>query len=596
MGESYYRPGVQCDVGTIEAAGGDTWKAFCDCNFLAPLDIEKYSIDGRPVILPVRHMGMSDVQYETLRNNALRAATGGDMRRLRVEVEHKLVPGPEWDKCMSKHCMWATGCWNGSKNGWDPFNVHPGILAAPWTEFGAAARGIQKADAGIWYGVAQFISIDLNDYTPLALWQTFWRNPFKYSYLMLKLALFVPGGAVIVAAVNVTGPPVALIPLASAQVAAQGKNYFKEIIEPTATGSVKWLLAAADYLGSCGVGVNIPCGAGILVQKAAQDQIDTKEIERMPAPFRAVTVFLAKNGKRLVNTLIQSVGGVVSTDVFAILKSGFAIARAEVTDQGTKDVLRALEMAADVGYTIADAVVSGKSPADTADRIAQILLGFSPLTYFEMVKTDAKAALGYVAAAQKVSGTTFDQANALVKAVGDGINKVGQTINALNTALGGGLRELAQVFESAGYALGVTASASQEVNTKVQASVQAGGVPVAAVPNVAPVSPGATPSTAKVGGGARPGPGTMPIGGELRQTSSAASALVGAGVGAAFGGPLGAFIGAGVGLAVTPKTLVRVKSTLPTVPGLVKRDTSKVTKTVGASGSTAIANMQLLKR
>lgn len=570
MGDSYNIPGKKCDVGTIEAAGGDTWKAFCDCNFLKPIVVDRYFIDGIPVFLPM----VTNEQLFKL----VQTRVNGDMRRVRVETKTELVTTDDWNKCMSKFCGLISGCWNPAKNGWDPFNVHPGIFGAPWTEFGASVRGIQKADAGFFYMVGQLTSIDLNDYKPLALWQTYWNNPAKYALLMLKFALFVPGGAIAVAFANVVpgAPPGPILPLAMLQVAAEKKDFAHEILEPMAKGTVKAILTAFEYLGTCGVGVNIPCGAGILVQRAAQDQIDTGEIDKMPDVGKAIISFLAKSGSKLVTTIMKAATGVVSTDVFAILATGFGAAANEVKDAGAKSVLKLLAMAADVGYAIANGIERQRPAIEIADDVAQKLLGFSPRVYFDLLKKSAASALDYVKSAQDVTGSTFEKANALINAVGNGLNEIGKVIDALNSAVGGGLKELSMTFQNAAMAIGGAQEASKQVNNQIAASLG-----LATTPNIAPVVPGTGPAVST----GRPAPGTAVIGGAYQTTTSYGSALIGAGVGAALGGPLGALIGAGVAIVAAPKTLVPVKSKLPTVAGLVKPDPTKVTKTIASTST-----------
>lgn len=496
MAASFFQPGVECDT---VAAGrtSDPWKTWCDCMF---------------------------------------------------------QPGSaDWNRCVARACLLAWGCPNPSKGGAnDLFNAHPGMLAAPWTDLGAAARSIPKRNASVAYTLTGATVINLNEWTPLNLWQQYWLNPAHYAVLLGQLSLALPlipvAGPVIAAALRAAGaaPPVQLLPLASAEVAARKLDPVKAILEPTFKGSIKNIGTALSYLGNCGVGANIPCGAGLAVKRVAQDQIDTGRINNYDPATRAITVFLADKGDALVEALTKAItGGInraLATQVFNVLKSGFLAAKTvaqAVNDQAAAAVLTLLHKAAEVGYVIADGIEQRKTPESIADDVCDKLLGFRPSVFFNLLKANAQAAVSMVKSAQQSQGSGFEKAMEVVNAVSTGFTDIARVILDFERQLGASLGDLSAMFSNAAGALGGTRAAVEQMQQSV-----INAVPVApqqttltSVPrpmlvvNTLPRNP--SPSTPA---GAKP--------------MSAIPYFIGGAAGALLGGPVGGAVGVGAGALV----------------------------------------------
>lgn len=499
MGASYRRPGIDCDLGKIWAAAkdthnGDDWHAFCDCNFLIPGRTERWYYKGAKLEFPQafeQMYGKQDNSPEALERtkaaDGLKTMTMRAMKiipadpndnswraHLKVVSEQFMIRGDDWKKCASHFCALPSGCWNPKKNtptrkhpnypwtadvpglpwadSWDKMNVHPGALTPPWTEFGAAVRGIEKADAGFWYAVGQLTSIDPSDYEPLKLWQCWWMNPFKYGLLMAKASIFIPGGALLAGVVNASVVPWTLVPFASAQVQAEGKNYVEEIIKPMGYGSVKAIISAVKYVGKCGIGINIPCGIGIAVQRAAQDQIDTDELKNIPKFMHPIIYFLAETGDQLVDAVFAAIGGNFG-NVFTVMMNGIGaiVDKVKDLDETARDVLNSIRLAAKIGLLIFSGIKEGRPALAIVDGVCTELLGWSPTLYAVYAKKSLREALEYVDKAMEARallGLGIRPADAVLKAVSGGISAINDVVGKLNEIVGGGLDEMSLVLEN----------------------------------------------------------------------------------------------------------------------------------------------------
>lgn len=502
MAQSFFKPGVECSVASIEAGPGDAWtkwNRWCDCMF---------------------------------------------------------EPGSaDWKKCVAKHCVLGWGC--AQPWGTDPFNVHPGMLVAPWTDVGAAARGIPKRDASVAYTIAGATAINLAEWTPLSMWQMYWNNPAHYAFLLGQQAVVLPlipvAGPIIAAALRAAGaaPPFQLIPAALAEVAARKLDVGKAILEPVAKGSIKNLGTALSYLGNCGVGANIPCGAGIAVKRVAQDQIDTGKINGYDPTTRAIVVFLADKGDELVTELAKAVTGSINralaTRVFVILKSGFALAKTvalSVNDQAAVDVLTLLHRAAEVGYIIADGIEQKKPIEQIADDVCDNLLKFRPSVFFNLLKQNSQAAVAMVKSAQQAQGSGFEKALAVVSAVGQGLEGIAKVILDFERQLGTSLGDLSAMFMNAVGAL----SGTRQAVTMMQEQVLHAATPVGTGTVSKPLAT-ATLATRPAAGlliplpSLTPTPKVKPMSSNLTTLLSAAGGGV---VGGVTGGPVGAVAGAAI--------------------------------------------------
>lgn len=187
--ESFAAEGRECSVRDIEAAGGDTWRNFCDCAFSTPLPDPYWHYNGAPLV-PPPGMGISSTTWV---NSLKDTIPNYDPKKLELKpLAGAIKRDPNWYKCLSKWCGAATGCWNPSKKdagtpdneSWDGFNVHPGMWFAPWTEVGAAARGIPKRNAGAVYGLTALTTINIADYNPARLLVLSIIDPVRYAVLV----------------------------------------------------------------------------------------------------------------------------------------------------------------------------------------------------------------------------------------------------------------------------------------------------------------------------------------------------------------------------------------------------------------------------
>jgi len=475
MPESYRIPGRQCLVDefvAMERRGeGSAWKAYCDCNFLQPVHQEVVKVGGVPVI---RFPFESEDQFAA-RVKQLAAQTG---KPVTIDVRQYLVRTDEWKKCVNKFCAIPTGCWNNDSNDWMPFNVHPGAALAPWTDAGAAARGIYKKDAGILYTLIQATSIDLKAYEPLTLWRNYFENPPVYYLAAAKLNL-IPGiGPVLTQALTASMPQglVFLLPLALAQAAAERKDVVRYVFKPMVTGNVKYaafVLRAAPNVFSG----NYFELAGMIAARFCQDQIDTGEIEKVGDSFsKAVIIFFAKSGEDVGRELQKIIAGGFDLSsapgVISLLISGFnAVASIESIDQKVRDFARSVANVLRVVRVIAEGIQRKDSAFAIADAVVFEVFGFS-LDQLKQAVTKGASEVQRLLnlAREKGKEGTLDGALKAFDAIAAAFDKIVSVINYINNAVQGGLENFRAQFS--GFAAIINDLKGQTNTMLIQASGQ----------------------------------------------------------------------------------------------------------------------------
>lgn len=489
-----YATGKTCDVSTFDARyqAGDTfasWKDFCDCMFLEPSEITVFKCNGNPISFPPTMAGWGEIQRAKWAQDYCKQVGG----RYSVSIVPSTKQTQNWFKCVSNFCAAPGGCTNDITGTPMPFNMSPFMATPPWTDTGAAARGIPKKDAGFMFTVTQAVSIDIDAYEPLRLWTTFWENPFLFGLLMAKITLIPVAGLVYQLGLTATGIPFALIPAASASAQRQGKDPSKAILDPIVKGSIKSAGLALKYLGKCGVGINIPCGAGLVIQKGAQDQIDTGEINKVGDPVtRGIIAFLAKSGDKLVDSIINSIGDVWGGGVFAVLEAGFRAAAQGLRDGGeitAAKILDLLAIVAGLGQVIASGVNDpDKDALDIADDVAEKVLGFRPSVYFDMLKGNATSAVDYAKASLQRKGATVETLIELVGKLGALFDELIKALNDISSKIGGGLDDLILTFREAKTSFTVAGAAVADVGVQVsdatKAAVSGQPIPALRVPSM----------------------------------------------------------------------------------------------------------------
>jgi hypothetical protein len=630
-----YTTGKPCDVSIFDARykAGDTfasWKDFCDCMFLEHGEVTVFKCNGIPILFPPGTPA-DDRSRATVAQEYCKR-TGGAYS---ISVVPSTRRTENWTKCVSNFCALPGGCKNDLTGLIMPFNMSPFIAAPPWTDGGAASRGIPKQDASVFFTLVQAVSIDLDAYEPLRLWTTFWENPFLFGLLMAKITLIPGAGLIYQLGLTATVIPFALIPAASASAQRQGKDPDKALLDPVVKGSIKSAGLVLKYLGKCGVGINIPCGAGLVIQKGAQDQIDTGEINKVGDPVtRGVIAFLAKSGDKLVDSIINSIGDTWGGGVFAVLESGFAGARdalAEAGEAAAAKVLDVLRMVAGIGQIIASGINEKLDFLVIADNVAEKILGFRPSVYFGMLKTNATSAIDYAKTVLTQKGTTVETLVDLVSRLAAVFDEVIKALNDISSKIGGGLDEIILAFQEAKGSFTAAGNAVGNVGQQVSAATQAAltGQPIPALRNplnaiqvtrvtsrtsevpLRQLVSGAGPSTSvldAVGTQLVTPPATTPPAdagftftkgtkissspagtsasspGSSQSASSAGALLVGAGLGFAVAGPIGALGGAALSMLTSsppkqyapPVQVAKVIETMQSNPQATIRQTTNI--------------------
>jgi hypothetical protein len=495
MAQSFWQPGVECSVAAIQGRSPDPWtqwNLFCDCMFRAD------------------------------------------------SAEHK--------RCRQKHCAVPWGC----DRTWfvkDPFDVTPGLLAPPWTEVGAATRNIPHRAPTIVTTGTQLLTIRPENWNPLILWQTYWTNPAKYAVWVGQaqvigtlLAPLTAGASTLWAGFMVaagTAPPFQLLPGALVEVARQGKDVGKEIVAPAAVGSIKNLGTSLKYLGNCGVGINIPCGAGILVQRAAQDQIDDGTINGADPVTQAIIRFLAEQGENFISTAVKTVTSAPSKalarQVITIMRSGFVLVREAARaaqDQNTTKIADTLVTVSDVADIMAKGLEDRAPAIDIVDAVVYRLLGISIKTFKAQLQSDIAGARSSIEAAQKSKGISLQQVMLLINDVGGVMNRIAQFVTEVEAKAQTSLGDLARMFTGANAALDGAKAELAQVQSQAQAR------------NIQTSTPGSPRSSTTFSPPPKSLPGAKPM-----KTASLISTFIGGAGGALLAGPLGAAAGAAVGYA-----------------------------------------------
>lgn len=504
MAQSFGVPSRECSVaefdamrvaGQVEAA----WKGFCDCMFIEVAEVTDFMSGGTAIIRCINgrcrnQNNGDDLPGTTLESAALNVSEYARLHNTNYSVKIYPMPNatPDWTKCMSNFCASPGGCPNPILPSLImPFNVSPGAAVSPWTDMGAAARMIPKRNAGIFYDVTALFTLDLTAYEPLKLWQTFWKNPVLFGLLMTKIQLIPLAGAAYATAMTFTGPPVFLIPGAIESCQRQGKDVTKEVWETAGMGLIEQAKFAIKYLTKCGFGIPGACGIAMAVQKGAQDQIASGEINNVASQEgKAIIAFLAKSGAELVNAVFVVIDdpskGVEK--VFRVFEAGFRSIRNNVTDDNTKKVFDLLTTVFQVAAEIAKGIDAGTDASMIADNVGEILLGFRPTEYFAMIAGGKKqSALDSAQASMARTGNTvegmIDHANAIVEM----LDKVIKAIDDLSQKLGGGLDALTKMFGGMRNDISSSTTAVVQVGQQIDAVTRSalglppgsdGGVPV----------------------------------------------------------------------------------------------------------------------
>lgn len=363
---------------------------------------------------------------------------------------------PFHTKCLQNFCAWPGGCKNDAVPGnfMMPFNVNPAAGSPPWEDAGVGARGLPKEGAGFMADLGALMQVNPEDYEPLKLWKMFWENPSQYNLLTGKLIFVLPGIGLIVNAIlrAPLGIPIALLPFALEQCRKDGKNPKVEIWDPIGPALLRHAELILKYLGKCGIGINVPCAAGLIVQRAAEDQIRTGEINNVrDDTLKSIITFLANSGEKLVDAVMGAIGGKIeASNVFQIFSEGFKAVADVVTDAGTKKIMMALSEVAAVIDIIATGIRNKLPFKQIADNVCERILGFRPSIYFDLIfKDKAQAGLDYAQSGlSRVVATVSDIIERL-NAVGTFLDKLIAGLQQLSTKFGGALDELVAIFSGA---------------------------------------------------------------------------------------------------------------------------------------------------
>lgn len=505
MAQSFGVPSRNCSVaefdalrvaGQVEAA----WKGYCDCMFVEVAEVTDFMSDSSAIIRCINGACVNQNDGTPLPGVTVEAAAGfvQDYCRQRggaysINIYPLARATPEWAKCMSNYCLAPGGCPNPVVPSLlMPFNADLGAALSPWTDVGAAARMIPKRSAGFFYDVTALFHIDLTAYEPLKLWQTFWTNPFLFGILMTKIQLIPLAGAVYATGLTFTGPPIFLIPAALESALKQGKDPVKEVFEVAGIGLIEQAKFLAAYVGKCGFGIPGACGVAMAVEKAAQDQIDSGEINNVASKEgRAIIMFLARSGKDLVDAVLSIISNPEKgfTLVFQTLETGFsAVARMLGDDPASVVMKKVCEITATIfgiAGIIAKGIDSGTDALMVADNVAEYLLGFRPSTYFALIKGGKKeSALDSAKASMEAKGTTVESMIARAEAIVAVLDKVINELSKIAQAVGGAFDDVLMVLDGIRTDIGGATAAVVDVGHEIDSATrQALGLPATTQPS-----------------------------------------------------------------------------------------------------------------
>lgn len=612
MAESWTTPGKWCDVATFDkkAASGQVlpaWKDFCDCMYLDPVEKIDFLCNGSKV--PENVLVPSPFVDKSNDAKAQRAKAYCDAMRgsYSVNVNIEWIRTEEWLKCMSNFCaVPILGCPNPLVPSITmPFNVHPGAALAPWTDAGAAGRGIRKRDAGFLYTLGQVTNISLKDYEPLTLWKNFFTNPALYMLHALKLGL-IPGiGTALASALGSYVPYnlVLLAPMGLAQCAAEGKSVVEHMFKPAAEGSVKNAVFALQVLGPA-LGQQYFAVAGITLAKFAKDQIDTGEIDKVLDPMtNGIIRFFAASGAeigmQLQNALANGFDLKSAPGIMRLFATGFrAIATApQLKDELAKAILNTT---ADV-FTIIAVIAEGFQRyaalpiADKmwaiADDVVNNLFGWS-------LTTLKRAALRGVADVQELLADAKRRGGAgsvegllqALEAIGKAFDRIVGVLTDISKKMDGALDKFNEQFVGFNQVLSVVRNDTKTAFVVAAAGGKEAQLPSSELPaaSVVPLlGSGTGISTAFVKGTkitSSPAGTSASSPGSSQSASSAGALLVGAGVGFAVAGPIGALGGAALAVLTGDKSrqyappvqVAKVIETMRTNPQATIRQTTSI--------------------
>ncbi len=550
-----------CNINKIKEANPGNldvqWRTYCDCMFLEYRLIDTYYVDGVEIVKPA---ALPDSAWIPYVDSIGRGATAQG-KKFSILVEKRPIYSEPWQRCVARYCASPGGCMQADGRV-DPFNMNPGMLADPWTEVGAGVRGIAVRYANNdLMDLAKFTAISAADYDPIALWATLWGNPAKYTLLILK-AQFIPFlGAYVLGIANPTG----LIPMVAD--AIQTRPFLwpngnvdlardKYMLRPMLEGGKNFFGLVLKYLGKCGIGFNIPCGAGVVIQQMCIDQIRDKdangisEFDRISSPTtQAVVLFLSRHGEELVQKAVNLLSGLKDGTILLWLEMVFReILNDSLIQPYLKpDVRFALKLLA-MGAGIAGTVWTGyqnKWPFLTiVDDIVFKLLGFRPsLIKSQLAGAQLMAAKSTLTAGVSQTGVTLVEAAGFMKVAASSLEALVHVVQDINNNIGGGLEELIGnirgAIDGTNQATEESAKVIAEVEHAVTAATNPPATQIAAsrpiTGGVAIAKPAVVVPKVKVSTDA-PKP-------------SGNAALIGLAAGGfVAAGPVGALIGAGAGL------------------------------------------------
>ncbi len=507
MAQSFGVPSRECSVAEFDAmrVAGQAelaWKGYCDCMFIEVAEVTDFMSGGTAIIRCMsgkcKNQNDGTPLSVTLEQAAAFVSDLAAQQGQSYSVNVYGVPNatPEWQKCVSNYCLAPGGCPHPViPHVMMPFNADPGAALSPWTDVGAAARMIPKRSAGFFYDVTALFHIDLTAYEPLKLWQTFWTNPFLFGILMTKIQLIPLAGAAYATALTFTGPPIFLIPGAMDSAQKQGKDVVKEVFEVAGIGLIEQAKFLAAYVGKCGFGIPGACGVAMAVQKAAQDQIDSGEINNVASKEgKAIIIFLAKNGSDLVDAVMSLIANPDKgfTLVFAVLETGFgAVARAFGSDPELQVMKKVCEITATI-FGIAAIIAKGiETKTDAmmvADNVADFLLGFRPSEYFALIKAGKKeSALDGAQASMQTKGVTVEDMITKAGAIMDVLDKVITELSKIAQKIGGAFDDIIFVLNGIRTDIGGATQAVVIVGQEIDAVTrQALGLPAIVTPGTSP--------------------------------------------------------------------------------------------------------------
>lgn len=607
MAESWVVPGQWCDVTTFDkkAASGQVlpaWKDYCDCMFLDPVERVEFFCDGSPVPLSVVQPSPFVDKSQEAQAKRAQAYCDAMKGRYSIKVHIDWVRTEEWLKCMSNFCaVPILGCPNPLVPSITmPMNVHPGASLAPWTELGAAARGIRKRNAGFLYTLGQITNISISDYEPLTMWKNIFTNPALFELHRWKLNL-IPGIGPTIA--NILGVPfpanaVLLAPLALTQCAIEQKSVVEFMFKPAATGGWRNAVFALQAIGPA-IGQQYFALAGICLEKYAKDQIESGEIDKVLDPLaNGIIRFFAASGAMIGADLQAAIGNGFD------LKSAPRIIRAIETglravgdapalrDPTAKAILNTTANVMGVIAVVAEGFETYKSLpiADKmwaiADDVVNKLFGFRLTELKRAVLRGAADVQVLLEDAKRRAGgpVSVDTLLQALEAMGKAFERIVSVLTDISSKMDGALDKFNEQFLSFNQVLTVVGT-----DTKAAFNAAAGGQTATLPSSLSPTATAlvTTTSTSFTKGTkitSSPAGTSASSPGSSQSASSAGALLLGAGLGFAVAGPIGALGGAALSMLTSsppkqyapPVQVAKVIETMQSNPQATIRQTTNI--------------------